>query len=39
MVHDIQHGGELAIMLGMQGLQNVELGDLGGHIKPNPIVD
>jgi uncharacterized damage-inducible protein DinB len=39
MAHDIQHGGELVVMLGMQGLQNVELGDLGGHIATNPIVD
>lgn len=32
MAHDIHHGGELAILLGMQGLDNFELGDLGGHI-------
>jgi uncharacterized damage-inducible protein DinB len=38
MAHDIHHGGELAVMLGMQGLQNFELGDLGGHIVDLPKV-
>jgi len=32
MAHDLHHGGELSTMLGMQGLENFELGDLGGHI-------
>lgn len=32
LAHDLHHGGELAVMLGMQGLENFELGDLGGHI-------
>jgi uncharacterized damage-inducible protein DinB len=32
MAHDIHHGGELALMLGQQGIENFELGELGGHI-------
>ncbi len=30
--HDIHHGGQLAIMLGIQGIAIPELGDLGGHL-------
>jgi hypothetical protein len=30
--HDIHHGGELAVMLGMQGIAVPELGDEGGHL-------
>lgn len=36
MAHDIHHGGELALMLGMQGVQPFELGELGGHIIEPP---
>lgn len=32
MAHDIHHGGELSLMLGMQGIEAFELGALGGHI-------
>jgi uncharacterized damage-inducible protein DinB len=32
MAHDIHHGGELSLMLGMQGIEAFELGGLGGHI-------
>ncbi len=32
LLHDVHHGGELALMLGMQGLDVPELGDRGGHI-------
>ena len=39
MAHDIHHGGELVVMLGMQGLSNFELGDLGGHIIEPPLAD
>jgi uncharacterized damage-inducible protein DinB len=35
--HDIHHGGELALMLGMQGIQAFELGDLFGHITIPPL--
>jgi uncharacterized damage-inducible protein DinB len=37
MAHDIHHGGELVLMLGMQGIENFELGDLGGHIIEPPL--
>lgn len=36
MAHDLHHGGELAMLLGMQGLEIFELGDLGGHVT-NPL--
>jgi uncharacterized damage-inducible protein DinB len=39
MAHDIHHGGELALMLGMQGIENFELGGLGGHIIEPPLAD
>jgi uncharacterized damage-inducible protein DinB len=39
MVHDIHHGGELALMLGMQGIETFELGALGGHIVEPPLAD
>jgi uncharacterized damage-inducible protein DinB len=32
LVHDVHHGGELAVMLGMQGIALPELGDEGGHL-------
>lgn len=39
MAHDLHHGGELVLMLGVQGLENFELGDLGGHIIEPPLAD
>lgn len=39
MAHDIHHGGELVVMLGMQGQENFELGDLGGHIIEPPLAN
>lgn len=38
LIHDVQHGGELALMLGMQGLPAPELGDLGGHLTEPPVI-
>ena len=32
LTHDVHHGGELALMLGMQGIPVPELGDLFGHL-------
>ncbi len=32
IAHDLHHGGELALMLGMQGIALPELGDEGGHL-------
>ena len=39
MAHDIHHGGQLAIMLGMQGIEIPELGDLGGHLTATPLAE
>lgn len=39
MAHDIHHGGELSLMLGMQGIEAFELGALGGHIILPPLVE
>jgi uncharacterized damage-inducible protein DinB len=39
MAHDVHHGGELAVTLGMQGIALPELGDLGGHIIQPPQAD
>jgi hypothetical protein len=32
MSHDVHHGGQLAMMLAMQGVDAFELRALGGHI-------
>jgi uncharacterized damage-inducible protein DinB len=37
MAHDIQHGGEISLMLGMQGIEAFELSALGGHITMPPL--
>ena len=39
MAHDLHHGGELAVMLGLQGIALPELGDEGGHITPPPLAE
>jgi uncharacterized damage-inducible protein DinB len=39
MAHDLHHGGELAVMLGMQGIAVPELGDLGGHLNEPPLAE
>ena len=39
MCHDIHHGGELSLLLGLQGIEIPELGDLGGHITDPPLAD
>ncbi len=39
MAHDIHHGGELAALLGMQGIAAPELGDLGGHLTEPPLAE
>jgi|SRR3569833_1533445 len=38
MAHDIQHGGQLTVLLSIQGIAIPELGDLGGHLTEPPIV-
>jgi uncharacterized damage-inducible protein DinB len=37
MCHDIHHGGQLALLLAMQGTRAFELGALGGHITHPPL--
>jgi uncharacterized damage-inducible protein DinB len=37
--HDIHHGGQLSLMLGMQGIEAFELGDLFGHITLPPLAE
>jgi uncharacterized damage-inducible protein DinB len=37
MAHDIHHGGEISLMLGMQGIEAFELSALGGHIVLPPL--
>lgn len=37
--HDIYHRGELAVMLGIQGISIPELGDLGGHLTVSPLAE
>jgi uncharacterized damage-inducible protein DinB len=37
MAHDLHHGGQLAILLGIQGIEIPELGDLGGHLTQPPL--
>ena len=39
MAHDLHHGGELALMFGMQGIAVPELGDLGGHLSQPPLAE
>jgi hypothetical protein len=37
MSHDLHHGGELAILLGLQGIKIPDLGDRGGHLTELPL--
>jgi uncharacterized damage-inducible protein DinB len=39
MAHDLHHGGELAVTLGMQNIAIPELGDQGGHITEPPLAE
>ncbi|MGZ3610545.1 MAG: hypothetical protein ACXWPS_10080 [Ktedonobacteraceae bacterium] len=39
MAHDLHHGGELAVTLGMQNIAIPELSDLGGHIIEPPLAE
>jgi uncharacterized damage-inducible protein DinB len=39
MAHDIHHGGQLSVMLGMQGIELPELGYAGGHLTEPPPVE
>ena len=37
LTHDVYHGGQLSLMLGMQGINHFELGDLFGHLTTPPL--
>lgn len=39
MAHDIHHGGQIAVMLGVLGIEIPELGDQGGHITEPPLAE
>jgi uncharacterized damage-inducible protein DinB len=39
LAHDLHHGGELAVTLGLQGVALPELGDQGGHLTPPPLAE
>jgi len=39
LAHDIHHGGELSLMLGLQGIEAPELSALGGHIISPPLAE
>ncbi|NIR64788.1 MAG: hypothetical protein GWN61_11305, partial [candidate division Zixibacteria bacterium] len=39
LTHDVHHGGQIALMLGMQGIEVFELGDLFGHITLPPLAE
>ena len=39
MAHDLHHGGEIALMLGEQGISIPELGQEGGHITVPPLME
>jgi uncharacterized damage-inducible protein DinB len=37
--HDLHHGGELSILLGLQGIDIPDLGDRGGHLIELPLAE
>jgi uncharacterized damage-inducible protein DinB len=39
LTHDVYHGGELSLMLGMQGIESFELTAFYGHITLPPLAD
>ncbi len=39
LAHDLHHGGQLAYVLGLQGLEVPELGDMGGHLTSPPLAE
>jgi uncharacterized damage-inducible protein DinB len=39
LTHDVHHGGELALVLGQQGIALPELGDLFGHLTTPPLAE
>lgn len=39
LTHDVHHGAQISLMLGMQGIEAFELGDLFGHITLPPFAE
>lgn len=39
LTYDVHHGGELPLILGMQGIRSPELGDQGDHINWTPLAE
>ena len=39
LAHDLHHGGQLAFLLGLQGVEVPELGDMGGHLTFPPLAE
>ena len=37
--HDLHHGGGLALLLGMQGIDIPDLGEQGGHLTEPPLAE
>ena len=37
--HDLHHGGQLAIFLGLQGIDIPDLGERGGHLTELPLAE
>jgi hypothetical protein len=39
LIHDVQHGGQLTVMLGLEGIDLPDLGYLGGHLTEPPLAE
>jgi uncharacterized damage-inducible protein DinB len=39
MAHDLHHGGQIALALGLQGIEIPDLGDQGGHLTELPLAE
>jgi uncharacterized damage-inducible protein DinB len=39
MAHDLHHGGQVALALGLQGIEIPDLGDQGGHLTELPLAE
>ena len=39
LTHDVHHGGQISLMLGMLGIEHFELGDLFGHVTMPAVAD
>ena len=39
LAHDLHHGGQIALVLGLQGIEIPDLGDQGGHLTELPLAE